>query len=1698
MAVPYKLNYFEIESGLGTTSTFLHKGDLTANRIIKIGGTSNDILLGDGSTGSLSGKQNTITLTTSGTSGAATLIGATLNIPQYTDQFVGTVTSVGLTSSTSGVTISSSPITTSGNIVLSIATASGSQNGLLSSADWTTFNTKQGAITLTTTGSTGASTLIGNTLNIPNYASALTGYVTLDTTQTITGAKTFQATATFNVTNNPSINAVNGDNLAITASSGTATAIQAISNSGRGIKVESTSNIAADLVSGSGVGLSVTSLSGTIANFYGASFALKASISQAGDITGNSFIKTGGLSTQFLKADGSVDSNTYLTSASLTGYVPYTGATGDVNLGVHSLLTESITLDPTPATIPTAQGSMYFDEDEQTIAAVLNGSVIKIGEDSFFQIKNQSGATIPKGTAVRFDGVVGLSGRVLAVPFLADGTYPSLYFLGVTYESIPDGGDGKALILGKIRGINTNAYIAGTILYASTTVAGGYQTTPPIAPNNIISVAAVVTQGVSNGTILVRPQLGSNINNDEGVKIVTPVTGDLLQLQSSGLWENKSVASLSLVPQSRTLSINGTSYDLTANRSWSVGTITSLTGEATASGSGAVSVTLDNTAVTGKVLTGLNITGGTVASTDSILTALGKVQNQINGLIGGSIFQGTWDANTNTPALTSSVGTNGHYYIVSVAGTTNLNGITDWEIGDWAIFAGTSWQKVDNTDAVVAVNGYTGNVSLVTGDVLEGAGTIAGRPSQLYFTDARARAAISLTTSGSSGASTYNSTTGVLNIPNYSPDLSGYVTLNTAQTITAAKTFSTSGGDNTLVINHLNGSGIGLSITKGGNGEGLYVNKTSGSGNAATIIGTLNATKLVTNGGISSQFLKADGSVDSSAYITLTSLSAGTGISYNNTTGVITNSAPDQTVSLTAGAGISISGTYPSFTIASTITQYTDALARAALSFVAGSGAYNSTTGVITIPTNNNQITNGSNFITLTSLSAGAGISYNNTTGAISSTITQYTDALARAAISLTTTGTSGAATYNSTTGVLNIPNYAPDLSGYVPTSRTITINGTSFDLSANRTYSVGTVTSVGLSSSTSGVTIGSTPITTSGTITLAIATASGSQQGLLSSTDWTTFNNKQNALNGTGFVKISGTTISYDNSSYALASSLSGYLPLSGGTLTGALTGTSASFTGGVVVGLGLSAGIFNQNTPVSFSTNGTSNSPCLTLFKNSSSSTEDVFRVQSFIGAVVTVASIKATGAATFSSSVTAGGNIGNSQVTLSNAFPNITFATNGNIVTTGANPIAFRPNDAERMRITSGGNVGIGTPTPDNKLNIFGVASDGSSSSGNILSLQISDTQRCAFGINSSGNTFIQPRLANLLLAPSGGNVLIGTSSPISTGGASRLFQIEGTTNFPGISVVRHTADSGAPNIVIGKSRATANGGVTIVQNGDDTGFLSFVGANGVNLNSYTAAIFSQVDGTPSSTSMPGRLILSTTASGATNPTERMRITSSGRVLIGSPPPTESTFQLDVNGTGRFSGDLNAGQSTFTNTSTPVRLNNAGGRYTQLDFLNNGTQKGAIWWDNVSNSLNLYSGVTALTLASTGAATFSSSVTASSLIKSGGTSSQYLMADGSTKTIGASGSGTISGTGVLTFSGTGSQSNFDTGIVYQSTLTDFNTLMVVTPITPDAGSYLYSLYFIDQGGGLFTYGIVFSLAPASGTNNIKFNYILTQIPK
>lgn len=75
-----------------------------------------------------------------------------------------------------------------------------------------------------------------------------------------------------------------------------------------------------------------------------------------------------------------------------------------------------------------------------------------------------------------------------------------------------------------------------------------------------------------------------------------------------------------------------------------------------------------------------------------------KTVSSVANAIGSLNYKGTWDAATNTPTLASGVGTKGDYYVVSVAGNTNLDGETLWGVGDWAVFNGSIWQKVDGGD----------------------------------------------------------------------------------------------------------------------------------------------------------------------------------------------------------------------------------------------------------------------------------------------------------------------------------------------------------------------------------------------------------------------------------------------------------------------------------------------------------------------------------------------------------------------------------------------------------------------------------------------------------------------------------------------------------------------------------------------------------------------------------------------------------------------------------------------------------------------------------------------------------------------------------------------------------------------------------------------------------------------------------------
>ena len=180
------------------------------------------------------------------------------------------------------------------------------------------------------------------------------------------------------------------------------------------------------------------------------------------------------------------------------------------------------------------------------------------------------------------------------------------------------------------------------------------------------------------------------------------------------------------------------------------------------------------------------------------LTTNGSVLSWAS-IVGGLTYQGTWNASTNTPALASGVGTNGYYYIVATAGSTNLDGITDWQIGDWLMFNGSVWQKIDQSNLVTSVNGQTGAVSLTTTDINEG--------TNLYYTDARARASVSAGTGIS-----YSSATGVItnSAPDQTVSLTAGTGINTSGTYPSF-TITNSAPDQTVALTA--GTGISTSGT---------------------------------------------------------------------------------------------------------------------------------------------------------------------------------------------------------------------------------------------------------------------------------------------------------------------------------------------------------------------------------------------------------------------------------------------------------------------------------------------------------------------------------------------------------------------------------------------------------------------------------------------------------------------------------------------------------------------------------------------------------------------------------------------------------------------------------------------------------------------------------------------------------------------
>lgn len=181
--------------------------------------------------------------------------------------------------------------------------------------------------------------------------------------------------------------------------------------------------------------------------------------------------------------------------------------------------------------------------------------------------------------------------------------------------------------------------------------------------------------------------------------------------------------------------------------------------------------------------------GGT---SQSVLDTLTSLQSQIDAIGEAVVYKGLWNASTNSPTITSGVGTSGNFYIVSVAGSTNLDGITNWKEGDWAVFNGVAWQRVEG--------GADGNFTTVTASSLtSGRVTYAGTGGLLQDSSNLTFNGTTLTSAGFSGP--LNGTVGAT-----TPSTGAFTTLNATGVATfsagsdAAPAITTSGDTNTGIF----------------------------------------------------------------------------------------------------------------------------------------------------------------------------------------------------------------------------------------------------------------------------------------------------------------------------------------------------------------------------------------------------------------------------------------------------------------------------------------------------------------------------------------------------------------------------------------------------------------------------------------------------------------------------------------------------------------------------------------------------------------------------------------------------------------------------------------------------------------------------------------------------------------------------------
>jgi hypothetical protein len=242
---------------------------------------------------------------------------------------------------------------------------------------------------------------------------------------------------------------------------------------------------------------------------------------------------------------GTTDEYYHLTSAEYTGTGTGTFVR-QTNPTINGQTVDYIDFDRA-AVVSNARGRMYWNDADGTVNIGMgyDDVVQQVGLEQYYHVKNQTGATLVTGRAVRAVGTVGNSGQLKAGYAIADGTIAPRYNLGILTMDIANGGDGYVTAFGLVRGINTTGslygetWADGDLIYVSPTTAGNLTKVEPVPPQQRI-LLAIVINAASNGSLFVRPTIAPQIHELQDVYVPTEIDKGYLMYDIDSLrWEQR-------------------------------------------------------------------------------------------------------------------------------------------------------------------------------------------------------------------------------------------------------------------------------------------------------------------------------------------------------------------------------------------------------------------------------------------------------------------------------------------------------------------------------------------------------------------------------------------------------------------------------------------------------------------------------------------------------------------------------------------------------------------------------------------------------------------------------------------------------------------------------------------------------------------------------------------------------------------------------------------------------------------------------------------------------------------------------------------------------------------------------------------------------------------------------------------------------